>query len=109
MGLFAAWIAEVAIVTWRDLSGKDPSHTVKGFPLPADYLATIVIFGGLGLVPKDNVGAYRAASLAGWAFVLATLLNVAPSIINPTSSKSTSTSASTPASATITPTGGSKS
>ena len=46
MGLFAAWIAEVAIVTWRDLSGKDPSHTVKGFPLPADYLATIVIFGG---------------------------------------------------------------
>ena len=107
MGLFAAWIAEVAIVTWRDLSGKDPSHTVKGFPLPADYLATIVIFGGLGLVPKDNVGAYRAASLAGWAFVLATLLNVAPSIINPTSTKTASTT-STP-SATITPTGGSKS
>ena len=110
-GLFAAWLAEVGIVTWRDLTNKTPGHTIKGLPIPADYLATILIFGGLGLVPKDNPGAARAASLAGWAFVLATLLNVAPSIINPTSTKATSstnTSTASTSSATITSTGGSK-
>jgi hypothetical protein len=98
-GLFAAWLAEVAIVTWRDLTGKAPGHTVKGLPIPSDYLATILIFGGLGLVPKDNPGAARAATLAGWAYVLATLLNVAPAIVNPTNPKTTQQTA--PPSATV--------
>lgn len=107
-GLFAAWLAEVGIVTWRDLTNKTPGHTIKGLPLPADYLATILIFGGLGLIPKDNPGAARAASLAGWAFVLATFLNVAPTIINPTNPKVANTSASTTSGATVSTTGGSQ-
>jgi hypothetical protein len=93
--LLAAWVAEIAIITWRDLTGKAPNHTIKGMPLPADYLATFIVFGGLGFVPKDNVGASRTAALVGWAYVVATLLNVAPAIINPTSTKNTSTASST--------------
>ncbi len=89
MGVFSAWLAEVVIITWRDLTGKAPNHTVAGLPIPADYLATFVIFGALGLVPKDNVGASRAATLAAWAYVVATYLNVAPSIVNPTNTKAT--------------------
>lgn len=84
MGVLSAWLVEIGIITWRDVTGKAPNHTVAGLPLPADYLATFIIFGTLGLVPKSNVGASRAAALAAWAYVIATYLNVAPSIINPT-------------------------
>jgi hypothetical protein len=86
-GLFLAWIVEVGIITWRDVSGKVPNHTINGLPLPADYLASFLIFGALGFAPKDNVGASRAAALTGWAFVVATYLNIAPSIVNPTNTK----------------------
>jgi hypothetical protein len=107
-----AWLVEVGIITWRDLTGKAPGNTVNGLPLPADYLATFIIFGALGFVPKDNVGASRAAATAAWAFVVATYLNVAPSIVNPTgtqattaqSSANSSTSSST--TSTISPTKG---
>jgi len=101
MGLFAAWLVEVGIITWRDLSGKAPNHTVEGLPLPADYLATFIVFGGLGLVGKDNPAAHRTAALVGWAYVIATYLNVAPTILNPTSTKAVSTTTSAPAGATI--------
>ncbi|MDE1882000.1 MAG: hypothetical protein KGI89_15810, partial [Euryarchaeota archaeon] len=87
-GILLAWLAEVSIITWRDLTGKAPNHTVAGFPLPADYLATFLVYGTLGLVPRDNVGASRAATLTAWAFVIATYLNVAPSMLNPTGSTS---------------------
>lgn len=98
--LLLAWLAEVGIITWRDLTGKVKGHTIEGLPLPADYLATFLVFGVLGFVPKSNPGAARAASLAGWAFVLATYLNVAPSILNPTSTKATTTAQSTATTAT---------
>jgi len=94
-GLFLAWLVEVGIITWRDVSKKVPGHTINGLPLPADYLATFIIFGGLAFVPKDNPGASRTASLVGWAFVLATYLNVAPAILNPTSTKTASTASTT--------------
>ena len=95
-GVFAAWLVEVGIITWRDLTGKAKNHTVAGLPLPADYLATFIIFGALGLVPKDNVGASRAATLTAWAYVVATYMNVAPSLVNPTGkTASTSSSATT--------------
>lgn len=99
-GLFLAWLTEVGLITYRDLTGKAPNHTIEGLPLPADYLATFIIFGALGFVPKDNPGASRTAALIGWAFVLATYLNVAPSIVNPTNTKVSSPS-STSTSATI--------
>jgi hypothetical protein len=83
MGVLAAWLAEIGIITWRDLTGKDPTHTINGFPLPADYLATFVVFGALGLVPSSNQGAARAATLAAWAFVIATYMNALPTALNP--------------------------
>ena len=95
-GLFLAWIVEVGIITWRDVSGKVPNHTINGLPLPADYLASFLIFGALGFAPKDNVGASRAAALTGWAFVVATYLNIAPTIINPTNTKGVTSASSTP-------------
>ncbi len=91
-----AWLAEMGIVTWRDLTGKVKNHTIEGFPLPADYVATFVIFGALGMVPKDNPGASRAAALLAWAYVVATYMNVAPALVNPTGTpKATGTAAAT--------------
>jgi hypothetical protein len=87
-----AWIVEVGIITWRDLTGKSPNHTVAGLPLPADYLATFLIFGVLGFVPKSNAGASRTAGLVAWAYVVATYMNVAPQMINPTKTTNASTS-----------------
>ena len=113
MGVLTAWLAEIAIITWRDLNGKQPDHTINGFPLPADYLATFMVFGTLGLVGKGNPGASRAASLAGWAYVVATLVNALPAALDPSGSTTkatgttgTSGSTTTP-STTIQPTGGS--
>jgi hypothetical protein len=106
-------MVEVGLITWRDLTGKDPTHVINGFPLPADYLATFMVFGALGLVPKDNGGASKAATLAAWAFVVATYINALPAALNPSGAPkaSISTAGTTPAtptsSSTITPTGGS--
>ena len=83
MGVLLAWLTEIGLITWRDLTGKAPNHTINGFPLPADYLATFLVFGTLGLVPKDNAGASRAATLAAWAFVIATYMNALPTALNP--------------------------
>ena len=83
MGILLAWAVELGLITWRDVTGKDPTHTINGFPLPADYLATFMVFGTLGLVPKDNGGASKAATLAAWAFVIATYMNALPAVVNP--------------------------
>lgn len=96
MGVLAAWLVEIGLITWRDLSGKDKNHTIAGLPLPADYIATFVIFGGLGLVPSSNQGASRAATLAAWAYVVATYMNALPQTLNPSGTpKATSTNATT--------------
>ncbi len=75
--LFAAWLAEVGIITWRDLK-PGSGHSIAGLPLPADYLATFALYGALGLVPSSNRGASRAAALVGWGFVVATFMNFQP-------------------------------
>lgn len=107
MGVLTAWLAEMAIITWRDVTKKVPDHTINGFPLPADYLATFLIFGTLGLVPKDNGGAYKAAALAAWGFVIATYLNALPGPLNPTAPpKNTGTAGSQSTPSTTIPTGG---
>ena len=99
-GLFLAWLAEVGIITWRDVTGKVPNHSINGLPLPADYLASFLIFGALGFVPKDNPAASRTAALIGWGYVVATYLNVAPKIVNPTNTKGVTPTTSTPPTAT---------
>ncbi len=90
-----AWMTEIGLITWRDLTGKKPNHTVAGFPIPADYVATFLVFGVLGLVPKDNQGASRAAALAAWAYVIATYMNALPAAANPSGTPK-GTSQSTP-------------
>ena len=109
MGVLAAWLVEIGLITWRDLTGKDKTHTINGFPLPADYLATFLVFGTLGLVPSSNQGASRAATLAAWAFVIATYMNALPTALNPsgapTAKSATSTSPTASPSTTITPGG----
>lgn len=98
MGVLLAWMVEIGLITWRDLTGKAPNHVINGFPLPADYLATFMVFGVLGMVPKDSQGASRAASLAAWAFVLATYMNALPTALNPSGTpKATSAAAGTTA------------
>lgn len=78
--MLLAFLVEVSLITYRDVSGKDPTHTVAGLPVPADYLAAIAVFGALGLVPKDSP-ARNVAALTGWALVIVTYLNLAPSIL----------------------------
>ena len=77
--ILLAFMAELGIITYRDLSGHDPSRTIAGLPLPADYLAAVAIFGALGLVPKDSPAA-KVAGLFGWGIVIATYLNVLPGV-----------------------------
>lgn len=110
MGVLLAWAVEIGLITWRDLTNKaDANHTINGFPLPADYLATFIVFGTLGLVPSSNQGASRAATLAAWAFVIATYMNALPTALNPSGApaakSATSTSPTASPSTTITPGG----
>ena len=87
MGVLLAWMVEIGVITWRDLTKKQDKalHTINGFPLPADYLATFLVFGALAFVPKDS-GAAKPAVLTAWAVVLASYLNVFPILTNQTSS-----------------------
>lgn len=79
--MFGAWALELLLISLRDLGVTLPGklaftskgHTVNGLPLPADYLATFIIFAPLSALAET-----RAKSLAtaiAWAYVLATLLN----------------------------------
>lgn len=88
--LLVAFIAEIGLITYRDLAGKDPNHLIAGLPLPADYMAAVALFGILGLAPKDSPAA-PVAGLIGWAFVVATWLNALPGV--PKSGTSSTTSA----------------
>jgi hypothetical protein len=61
------WMVEIGFISYRDFAQK------KRPPLPSEFLATFVVFGGLTLVSRANA---RVASLLGWGFVVATALNV---------------------------------
>jgi hypothetical protein len=77
-GMLLAFLAEVSIITYRDLAGNataKTNHTIVSLPLPADYLAAIIIFGALGAVPKGS-SASTATTLFGWGIVTATYLNL---------------------------------
>lgn len=103
--LLLAWAAEIGIITYRDLTGSPAwkaQHTVASLPLPADYIATVLIFGSLGLAGKSSQGAKTAANLFGWAVVIATFLNVMPGVPK---TNSTSTSTTTAAAKTAPKTG----
>ncbi len=66
-GLLAAALVETVLVTYRDLSKEKLQ-----FPLPCDYVAIAMIYGGLSLFPET---AGNFTQLVGWGFVVATFLN----------------------------------
>lgn len=65
--VITAALAETALVTWRDLSAD------KTLPMPSDFVAVGIVFGGLSLFPAG--GGERVAALIAWGFVVATFLN----------------------------------
>jgi len=74
--IFNAWLAEIVIITYRGTrQTKFKNNPVPGFALPSEYVATIIVFGGLSLVPSDSEWS-RVAGAIGWGLVLATTLNL---------------------------------
>jgi hypothetical protein len=69
-----AWLAEVGIISVRDLSQS------RRPPLPSELLATFVVFGGLGLAPGQ---AARPAAAVAWGIVVATLLSSRVDFLKP--------------------------
>jgi len=100
--VLASWATELVLITLRDLNVSPPGITWKstgnrigGLPAPGDYLATFVIWAPLTFMADTK--AAPVAEALGWAYVLATLLN----LINP-SNPISSTNATTQASGTTT-------
>ena len=82
--LIAAAIAETVLVTYRlfkNPGGHNP-YPIGSLPLPANYVGIVIVFGALALL--NEAGSIRPVpAVAGWAFVLATLLNLwDPTTIN---------------------------
>jgi len=66
-------LVETGLITYRDIkNGTNKDNPVPHFPLPSQYVSVLIVYGLLSVVPKP---ADRVASLAGWGFVVATLLN----------------------------------
>lgn len=71
------WLIEAGFLTWRTVTRGRPQQAGGGkIPWPADYVSTFVVFGALGVIADSSPGASRAATLAGWGFVIATVLNL---------------------------------
>lgn len=100
-GLMAAFLAEVGMITYRDIAGKDPAHAIAGLPLPADYLAAVVLFGVLGLASRNDQ-AKTFATVLGWGFVIATAMNLGGPVLNPSSQKNQKSTTTTSSSASST-------
>jgi hypothetical protein len=78
-GVLSAWLVEVGLITYRDLKAGS-TNTINGLPLPADYVATFVVFGALGAL-AEVPAARNFAGITAWGFVLASVLN----LVDPTS------------------------
>lgn len=74
--ILAAWIAEAIIITYRGTrQAKFKKNPVAGLALPSEYVATVIVFGGLSLIPQGG-DAGRIASTFAWGLMLATTLNL---------------------------------
>jgi hypothetical protein len=67
-GLLTAAMVESGLITWRSLS-----QPPKMLPPPSGFVAVVIIFGGLSLLPASGA---KFASYTGWGLVLATFLNL---------------------------------
>jgi hypothetical protein len=73
-GVLTAWLAEMAIITYRGAKLKRyDANPIAHLPLPSEYAASAVIFGTLGVFGGR---AQAPAQLFAWGIVAATLLNL---------------------------------
>lgn len=77
-GLLGAFVAQVAIITYRSLSGglKVPTDSPLPVPLPSEYTAAGLIYAGLAVLPSSLA---PVTTLVGWGLVLANLFDLWPS------------------------------
>ncbi len=71
-GLLTAWLAEVVIITYRTVS-RGSTGPISHLPLPSTYVSTMIVYGGLGLLPES---ANVFSTAVGWGLVVATVLNL---------------------------------
>jgi hypothetical protein len=71
-GLLTAWLTEVVLVSYRVVHNGQGNLPLP-MPLPSTYVSTMVIYGGLGLMPDSW---NPATTLFGWGIVVATLLGL---------------------------------
>lgn len=75
-GLFGAFLVEVALISYRSVASgrvKVPDAAPISLPLPSEYTAAILVYGGLSFLPKASA---PLPALIGWGVVVATLLNL---------------------------------
>ena len=75
-GLLGAFLVEVGLVTYRSVTqgGVKVGKTAPlPAPMPSLYLSAVIVYGGLGLLPKSLA---PVPALLGWGFVVATWLNL---------------------------------
>jgi len=71
--LIAPAMAEIAIITWRDIRKKsNVDNPIPHFPLPSQFVSVAIVFGGLSLLPES---AATLAAVTAWGVVVATALN----------------------------------
>jgi len=67
-------VAETVLITYRNIkNGTNVENPVPHFPLPSQFASVLIVYGGLSLASGR---AERVATVAGWGFVVATLLNL---------------------------------
>lgn len=79
----APWLAELVLISYRSVRQE------KRPPLPAELLASFVIFGTFSLIGNSQP---RIAAVLGWGIVVATALNLAPEVVAPKSKNVEATS-----------------
>jgi len=72
-GVVTAFLAEIALITYRGTLRQTKTQPLKGLPVPADYVGAFLVFTVLGALPGQ---AQRPATIFGWGLVAATLLNL---------------------------------
>lgn len=72
-----AWLAELVVITYRSAKqsavGKGVDRPIAHLPMPSEFVATFVVFGGLSLIPGRG---QTAATYVAWGLVVATVLNL---------------------------------
>ena len=95
MGVLSAWIAEIVILTYRAAKNQG---TIAGLPLPSEYAASFIYYGGLSLV-RGGSGPGKVATGLAWGMTIATYLQLYknPTGLGGKASSSTQSSSTSPA------------